>query len=71
MNKHDTESAGAKARDHAHPRQHFLKRAHRDWRVWAAVVLMLAMIVTYVVTVDLSILPGQRSAQSTLTQPAP
>ena len=41
-NKHDVESEGAKPRDHAHPRHHFWKHAHRDWRVWIAVVLMLA-----------------------------
>ena len=39
--KNNVESEGAKPRDHAHPPYHFLKQAHRDWRVWAVVALML------------------------------
>jgi hypothetical protein len=58
---HDTESQGAKPRDHAHPRHHFLRRAHRDWRVWVALVLMLAMILVYVMSDDLSLRPGKRA----------
>jgi hypothetical protein len=64
-NKHDVESEGAKARDHVHPRHHFWKRAHRDWRVWLAVVLMLALILVYVMTDSLSLRPGKRAVQST------
>jgi len=64
-NKHDVESEGAKSRDHAHPRHHFWKRAHRDWRVWITVVLMIAMILVYVMTDDLSLRPGKRQTQPT------
>jgi hypothetical protein len=64
-NKHDVESEGAKERDHVHPRHHFWKRAHRDWRVWLAVVLMLALILVYVMTDSLSLRPGKRAIQST------
>jgi hypothetical protein len=64
-NKHRIESEGAKLRDHAHPRHHFWKRAHRDWRVWIAVVLMLAMILVYVMTDGLSLRPGRHAVQST------
>jgi hypothetical protein len=60
-NKHDVEGEGAKPRDHAHPRHHFLKHAHRDWRVWVAVVLMLAGIFVYVMTNDLSLRPGKQA----------
>jgi len=69
--KHDVESEGAKPRDHAHPRHHFWKRAHRDWRVWIAVVLMLAAIFAYVMTNDLSLRPGKRASQPTPAVNAP
>jgi len=29
-------------------------RAHRDWRVWVGVILMLAAMITYVMTDDLA-----------------
>ena len=32
-------------------------KPHKDWRVWVALVLMLAAILTYVVTLDDSIIP--------------
>jgi hypothetical protein len=32
------------------------KKVHKDWRVWAAVVLMLAAIIIYVLTLDDSLL---------------
>jgi hypothetical protein len=32
------------------------KKLHQDWRVWAAVVLMLAAILIYVLTLDDSLL---------------
>ena len=38
-------------------------RAHRDWRFWAVLVLMLLGIVTYVMTMDLSWRPQPPSAE--------
>jgi len=35
----------------------YWKRAHRDWRVWAAVVLMFAAILIYVVSDDFALQP--------------
>jgi hypothetical protein len=32
------------------------KKLHKDWRIWVAVVLMLAAIVIYVLTLDDSLL---------------
>jgi len=64
-NAHDVESEGAKPRDHEHPRHHFWRHAHRDWRVWTAVVLMLALILVYVMTDCLSLQPGHRAVQPT------
>jgi hypothetical protein len=63
--KHDVESEGSKPRDHEHQRHHFWRHAHRDWRVWTAVILMLAMMLVYVMTNDLSLRPGKRAAQPT------
>ena len=72
MSTHDAENHGAKPRDHAHPRHHILKHAHKDWRVWAAALLMLALILAYVFTDNLSLQPGGKSAaQPTPAQPAP
>ncbi len=34
------------------------KRAHKDWRVWVVVGLMLAAMVAYVLTMDESVQPG-------------
>ncbi|MFZ0613008.1 MAG: hypothetical protein WAM73_12275 [Desulfobacterales bacterium] len=33
------------------------KRLHKDWRVWLVVILMLAAISIYVLTLDDSLLP--------------
>jgi len=63
--KNDVESEGAKPRDHAHPRHKFWKHAHRDWRVWLAVVLMIALMGVYVITNDLSLRPGKHAVQPT------
>jgi hypothetical protein len=38
----------------------YWKRAHRDWRIWVGLFLMLAAIGIYVVTVDLSVVPGNQ-----------
>ncbi len=64
-NKHSVESEDAKPRDHVHPRHHFWKRAHRDWRVWCAVVLMIALILVYVMSDNLSLSPGRHAIQPT------
>ena len=34
------------------------KHAHKDWRVWFVVAIMLAAILTYVMTMDESVQPG-------------
>ena len=68
-NKHDIESEGAKPRDHEHSRHHFLKHAHRDWRLWLAVILMLGLIIFYVMSDDLSLRPGKPPAQQVPAAP--
>jgi hypothetical protein len=69
--KHDVESQGANPRDHLHRRHHFLKHAHRDWRVWFAVSLMLALILVYEISDNLSLRPGKRASQPTPEALAP
>lgn len=64
--KHGGESEGSKPRDHEDPPHHPKWRPHRDWRVWLAVLLMLALMGVYVITMDLSRRPG-----SPPTQPMP
>jgi len=54
MSVGDVESEGAKPRDRVHARHHFWRHAHRDWRVWLSVALMIALIFVYLMTNDLS-----------------
>lgn len=68
--KHDPESLGSKPRDHAHPRRHYWKRAHRDWRLWLA-VLMIAMILVYVMTDSLAFGPGNSGVEPMPAMNAP
>lgn len=42
----------------------FWKRAHRDWRVWVAVLLMIAGMVVYVMSEDLTFRPRGPSQKS-------
>ena len=70
-NKHDSESEGSKPRDHDHPSQQRVWHAHRDWRIWLAVLLMLALVGVYVMTNNLSLRPGQRPTQPTPAANAP
>lgn len=62
-NKHDGQSEGSKPRDHDHPRHQFWRHAHRDWRLWAAVVLMLVLVLVYVTTNNLSLRPANHASQ--------
>ncbi len=38
-------------------------RAHRDWRLWIAVFIMLGAMMIYVLSDDLSVQPGRHSQQ--------
>jgi hypothetical protein len=55
----NNENVGANPRDHAPLRRPYWRHAHRDWRLWFGVMLMLAMVVVYVMTQDLSLRPGK------------
>ena len=60
MSEHD--KPGHHHHDYSHsPKgsQHpYWKRAHRDWRLWIGVGLMLAAMVAYVMTQDEALPPG-------------
>jgi hypothetical protein len=43
--------------DAGNRRSPYWKRAHRDWRIWVAVLLMIAGMVVYVMSEDLSFRP--------------
>ena len=70
-NMHDAESKGANPRDHVHLRRPYWRHAHRDWRLWLAVMLMLAMILVYVMTQDLALRPGKGVSQPMPANNAP
>ena len=46
-----------KHKDHKH-HQDSKRQVHKDWRAWAVVLLMLAAMAIYVMTMDESIQPG-------------
>ena len=41
----------------------YWKRAHTDWRLWVAALLMFAAMIYYVMSMDLSWRPGFRPQQ--------
>lgn len=41
----------------------YWKHAHRDWRLWVGLIFMFAAITIYVMTVDLSLVPGNHRRQ--------
>jgi hypothetical protein len=48
-------------RQHPHehaPRPSWWRTAHRDWRTWVAVALMLAGMAAYILSLDESLRPG-------------
>jgi hypothetical protein len=44
-----------------HSHRPYWTRAHRDWRVWVGVILMLAAMMIYLMTDDLAWRPGIRA----------
>jgi hypothetical protein len=59
MNKHSSEHQHSDPHGHDHGHKHRSAgwKPHRDWRVWAVALMLLAMAV-YVLTLDESIWPG-------------
>ncbi len=47
----------------SHPHIPYWKRAHRDWKFWVAVLIMLGAMAVYIVTVDLSMRPNGQTQQ--------
>jgi hypothetical protein len=52
--KHDHGNEGSNDNRPHHDPQPYWKRAHRDWRVYVAVFLMLAAMIIYLMTNDLA-----------------
>jgi hypothetical protein len=52
---HRKDDSGHKKQQHEGP---YWKRAHRDWKVWVGVTLMLVAIATYILTLDESVRPA-------------
>lgn len=46
------------AHDHKPHHGPFWTRAHRDWRTWVIVALMLVAMAVYVLSLDESLVPG-------------
>ena len=48
-----------------HKQEHHPKKQglHKDWRTWAVVILMLAAMVIYVLSLDESVEPGEGGEQ--------
>ena len=67
MNKEHNHQHGHDHHDHQHGPA--WKRLHRDWRVWAAVGLMLAAMLAYVVSQDESLRPGGAGPKPTAAAP--
>lgn len=53
-----------------HPRRQD-RQLHRDWRIWLGVILMLAAMAIYVLTMDEAIVPGVPAGGSPPTTNAP
>jgi hypothetical protein len=62
--KHNHSSSSEHEHHHEHRHGPLWRRLHRDWRVWLAVVLMLAAMFAYVMSNDESLQPGGQVRQS-------
>ena len=68
-NKHSHHQYGGRDHNNVHHGQRpYWTRAHRDWKFWVALSLMLAAMVIYVMSEDLSFRP-HRQAQQSLSGP--
>jgi uncharacterized integral membrane protein len=70
-NKHNVEHVGANPRDHVRHRRPSLRHAHKDWRVWVVVAIMLSLILVYVMTDNLSLRPNEDAGQPVPAMDAP
>jgi hypothetical protein len=80
MSKKDHEHRGSEgaAKGHKHDRGHQHGHAaaksrglHRDWRLWAAVILALVAMGAYVLTMDESLRPWGGGSEVPADAPAP
>jgi hypothetical protein len=67
MNKHSHDHGSEHNRPH-HQHVSYWKRAHTDWRFWVGVLLMLAAMITYVMSLDLAWRPRNQPKQPPAAQ---
>ncbi len=69
----DHEKRGHHRDHHANPPeadyQPAWRRAHKDWRLWVVVGLMLLAMLTYVMTMDEAVQPGGKIQQTVPAAP--
>ena len=59
--RHRSHQPGPQHPGSPHGGDPYWKRAHRDWRFWVAVMLMLLAMTFFVMTDNLALLPGRRA----------
>lgn len=57
MTQHNHKHSGAHEHAHRDSTESNGKKLHKDWRVWLVVGIMLVAMITYVLTLDDSIVP--------------
>lgn len=60
MTKHHHNHVGSLKHAHRANQEPHRRRIHKDWRLWVAIILMLAAILIYVFTLDDSLLSFAR-----------
>lgn len=66
MSKHHGEHSHDNAKHHGGGK----RPLHKDWRLWVGVVLMLAAMAAYVLTLDESLFPGSNPTDEQPRVPA-
>jgi hypothetical protein len=68
---HEHQSKGLEEHMHGAPPQRQDRKLHRDWRIWLGVILMLAAMAIYLLTMDEAVVPGGPSAGNLSVTNAP
>lgn len=71
MKKHNHNHAGSGKKGEADSRRSRARQLHKDWRTWLVIVVMLAAIGIYVLTLDDSIQPASQTGGQGAASTAP